>query len=132
MTDFTFNSATSIVNAVSGIKITNVTRPTRPARERNKVVIPGVNGTYDFGNNRKEDFIITIEIVIIGISASDLQTKVKALSSYLDGKGNLIFTDDLSTTYTAQVYDEVVLTGDATAKWARGLIVFECDSAGGA
>jgi hypothetical protein len=56
-----------------------------------------------------------------------LQTRIGTLSTFLDGKGNLVFSDNLSKVYTAQVYDEVAMAGDATARWTRGLIVFECD-----
>ena len=41
-----------------------------------------------------------------------------------------MFSDNPSKVYTAQVYDEVVMVGDATARWARGLVVFECDAGG--
>lgn len=128
-TDLTFKGA-SLRTSVPGISITGIARPARPSYERNKVVIPGKNGTYDFGNNRKEDFLITVEVVIEADSAKNLQTRIGTLSTFLDGKGNLVFSDNPSKVYTAQVYDEVVMAGDATARWARGLVVFECDAGG--
>lgn len=128
-TDVTFQGV-SMRTAIDGLSITNITRPTRPERERNKVVIPGQDGTYDFGNNRVEDYIITVEVVITADTAAELQTRSDALQSYLDGKGTLIFSDALGATHTAQVYDEVLLVGNANARFARGLIVFECDSGG--
>lgn len=126
-TSFTFKGV-GVDAAVEGIRITNIVRPARPSYERNKVVIPGKDGSYDFGNNRKEDFLVTVEVVIVASSAAELRTKIKALSSYLDGKGALVFSDDPTTVYQAQVYDEVPMTGDATARWARGIIAFECDA----
>jgi predicted phage tail component-like protein len=128
-TDLTFKG-TSLRQAVPGVRITNIIRPARPPYERNKVVIPGRDGSYDFGNNRKEDFLITVEVVIEADSAKNLQTRIGTLSTFLDGKGNLVFSDNPSKVYTAQVYDEVAMAGDATARWARSLIIFECDAGG--
>ena len=128
-TDLTFKGA-SLRTSVPGISITGIARPARPSYERTKVVIPGRDGSYDFGNNRKEDFLITVEVVIEADSAKNLQTRIGTLSTFLDGKGNLVFSDNLSEVYTAQVYDEVAMAGDATARWARSLIIFECDAGG--
>lgn len=126
-TDMYFKSE-SLINAIEEAKITNISRPVRPAYERNKVVIPGRDGSYDFGNNRKEDFLIIVELVVIGISAENLQNKLESLSGYLEGKGELYFTDAPTKKYNAQVYDEVSAAGDATARWARVLVAFECDA----
>ena len=128
-TDLTFNGI-SVKTAVPRIRITKIVRPVRPSYERNKIVIPGKDGTYDFGNNRKEDFLITVETVVVANTAAELQTQLKALSTFLDGKKSLVFSDDPSMTYQARVYDEVVASSDATARWARCLIVFECDAGG--
>jgi len=128
-TDLTFKGA-SLRTSVPGISITGIARPVRPSYERNKVVIPGKNGTYDFGNNRKEDFTVSVEVVIKADSAAQLQTRIKSLGVFLGGKGPLMFSDDPATIYQAQVYDEVPATGDATARWARSLIIFECDAGG--
>lgn len=126
-TTMSFKGA-ELTTSVAGAKITKITRPARPAYERNKVVIPGRDGSYDFGNNRKEDFLITVEVLITGSSASALQTKLASLNSYLDGKGELCFSDASNTKYQAQVYDEVTVADDASARWARVLIAFECDA----
>jgi predicted phage tail component-like protein len=120
----------NLTAAVEGARITNISRPARPPRERNKVIIPGKDGSYDFGNNRIEDFLVSAEIVITATSASELQTKIQALSAFLDGKGGLVFSDAPSTVYQAQVYDEVAVVGDTTARWGRALVVFECDAGG--
>ena len=127
-TDITFKGV-GLRSTIPGIRITKITRPARPPRERNKVVVPGRDGSYDFGNNRKEDFLIYVEVVLEAKSASELQNKTEVLAGYLDGKGTLTFSDS-NQVYRAQVYDELVLAGDATARWARGLVVFECDAAG--
>lgn len=124
-TDVTFKGV-SLRSTIEDIRVTNITRPARPSYERNKVIIPGKDGSYDFGNSRREDFMISVEVVITANSASELQTKVSSLASFLDGKGALMFSDS-SQVYQAQVYDEVAVSGDATARWARCLIVFECD-----
>ncbi len=120
----------SLSSEITGVNITRINRPARPRFERNKVVIPGRDGTYDFGNNRKEDFLVTAEVVITADSAIELQEKLDALSDFVDGKHELYFTDAPDKKYLAQVYDEVTVTGDATARWARCLIVFECDAGG--
>lgn len=117
-------------NEIPDSRIINIIRPIRPSYERNKVVIPGKDGTYDFGNNRKEDFLITVEIAVEAESASQLQDRLALLATFLDGKGNLYFSDAPTVIYTAQVYDTVTSAGDPTARWSKGLIVFECDAGG--
>lgn len=126
-TTMTFNNA-ELTTQVAGAIITNISRPVRPPYERNKVIIPGKDGSYDFGNNRREDFLVTVELVIPANSATELRTKLASLSTFLEGKHTLSFSDDSSTSYQAQVYDEVTAAGDATARWARVLVVFECDA----
>lgn len=115
-------------SVIVGAKVLKISRPARPKYERNKVVIPGKDGSYDFGNNRKEDFLVTVEVLITGGTAQALRLNLRFLSTYLDGKGDLTFSDDPSTVYQAQVYDEVSTREDATARWARCLITFECDA----
>ena len=129
-TEMYFNSK-ALATEVESARITSISRPARPSYERNKVVIPGRDGTYDFGNNRQEDFLVTVEIVIRADSAATLQNRLGDLATFVNGKHALYFTDAPSRVYTAQVYDEITTTGDATAKWARCLIVFECDAGGG-
>ena len=125
-TDVTFQSV-GLRATVPGIYINDIIRPARPPYERTKVVIPGRNGSYDFGNNRREDFDITVEVTITGDTSAEVQTRVALLNGWLDGKGTLVFSDALAVEYEAAVYDEVRLAGDASGRWVRGLIVFECD-----
>ena len=127
-TDLTFGDGDSLRTTLPKLRITNVIRPAMPAYTRNKVVLPGKDGSYDFGENKKEDFLITVEVVISADSASALQASVHALGTYLDGKETLVFTDDSETEYQAQVYDGVYLTGDASARFVKGVVVFECDA----
>lgn len=126
-TDLYFNNQ-SLRAKMPGINITNISRPARAAYERNKIVIPGKDGTYDFGNNRKKDFLITVEVVVTANNSVGLQSKLDDLTYFIDGKHELYFSDAPSKKYQAQVYDEVTVKGDPTARWARCLIVFECDA----
>jgi len=125
-TDVTFQES-SLRATVPGIYVNDVVRPARPPYERNTVVIPGRNGTYDFGNNRKEDFDVEVEVTVTGASAAEVQTRVAQLTTWLEGKGTLVFSDASTVTYEAAVYDEVRLTGDASGRWVRGIIVFHCE-----
>jgi len=127
-TDVTFQEQ-SLRDNVPGLHINDIIRPARPPYESNRIVIPGRSGTYDFGNNRREDFDIMVEVTVVGEDSAEVQTRVATLSGLLDGKGTLVISDAPSVEYEAAVYDEVRLTGDASGRWVRGLITFHCEGA---
>ncbi len=112
------------LTTLAGVKITRVA-PTRPSYTRHKVSIPGKPGSYDFGGNQPEDYEIIVDVLVTADSRSDLRTRINALFTALDGKKTLtadgIFCE-------AQVYSEISMDEHVTGRWARGTIVFECDS----
>ena len=112
------------LSALNGVRITGVS-PARPSYTRHKVAIPGKPGSYDFGNNQKEDYAINVNVIVVADNRSDLRTRINALFAALDGKG-LLVSDGISC--QAQVYDNVSFDENMAGNVARGNIVFECDS----
>lgn len=118
----TFDS-TDIYSVVDAV--TSVDRPALPPKTSNLVSVAGRNFPYDFGNNTKQSFEITIGFVIKATSETDLNTKVDNLTSLLDvaEAKNLIIG---ANTYKAQIYGGVNVVELPQRKAARGTITFTC------
>ncbi len=112
---------------LDGVKITGVTFPVHLPQTRHKVKIPGMDGSYDFGNNTAEDYEIIVSVLVEADNRAELRTRIISLGNALDGKEALSI-DDGPTSIQAQVYDGVSLDENMAGTVARGSIVFECDA----
>lgn len=124
---FTFKGEI-VTDIVPDILIPDVRRPLRPEVQRRKVVIPGRDGSWDFGPGAKRDFEIEVDFILRGTDTSDLMSKFRLLSAYLDGKGELFFSDDEDEKYQAQVLSLIVPERRVFSYVRSGMIVFECDA----
>lgn len=117
-----------VINAVPNILISDIRRPLRPAVVRRKVVIPGRDGAWDFGPGAKRDFEIEVDFTIKAVEAGALLAKMRSLADFLDGKGPLVFSDDPTKVYQAQVLQIIVPERGVFSVIRSGTIVFECDA----
>ena len=135
-TTFYFNETTSAAPiditsvATTGTKIiiTNITRPVRKPVTRHKLEIPGRKGSWDFGGGVVRDFRITVNMAITANASSNLIPCAEAVSSALDGKHTLYFSDSTALTYEAQTYSEISFLTEGNGDVGRATIVFECDA----
>ena len=125
-TTFTFKGV-NVNTIVTKIMISEIRRPVRPEVTRRKIQIPGRAGSWDFGLGDKQDFNIEVDFNIVAASSGQLMTLMRSLSTFLDGKGSLVFSDDQSKTYTAQVYKIITPRKRVFSYACSGTIIFECD-----
>lgn len=115
-----------ITDIIPNIMIPDIRRPLRPQVTRRKVEIPGRDGAWSFGPGDKRDFNIEVDFTINATSTADLMAKKRALSNFLDGRGELIFTDDLTESYMAEVFAQISTVRRVFSYVQSGTIVFEC------
>lgn len=94
-----------------GIYVVEDDRVLRPSLSNNEVIIPKRHGSYDFGNNtyRNRDIILTLGL-LKETTPEELRLKMREIAGWLNGKGNLIFSDEPDKHYIAKVYDFVPFT----------------------
>jgi predicted phage tail component-like protein len=124
---FTFKDV-PVTTAVADILISGIKRPLRPAVQRRKVEIPGRNGAWDFGPGARRDFEIEVDFTIKAVDTGSLMNKMRSLADFLDGKGPLVFSDDPTKVYQAQVLQIIVPERGVFSVIRSGTIVFECDA----
>lgn len=118
---FTFNNKhSSELNIISK----SDDRSLLPARRRNEFIIPGRDGTLDFGSNRFENRIITLNITLINHNLEDLRNSARAAALWLSGKGLLIFDDEKDKAYNAKIYSALSIA--QLIKCGESQISFEC------
>lgn len=123
-TTFSFKGV-PVTDIISDIMIPDIRRPLRPEVTRRKLEIPGRDGAWDFGPGNKRDFVIEVDFTIKGEDNGDLMTKMRSLADFLDGKGELIFSDDPEV-YQAQVFAQIMPSKRVFQRVQSGTIVFEC------
>ncbi len=125
-TTFSFKGI-NVTTIIADIMIPNIRMPLRASRRRRKVVIPGRDGSWDFGPGAKDDFEIEVDFTIKAVNSTDLKEKLRSMDSFLEGKGALIFSDDPTVPYQAQVLKEITLRKRVFSYIQSGTITFECD-----
>jgi hypothetical protein len=121
-------SLASTAGSTEAIRINQIQRPIRKPVTRHKVEIPGRKGSWDFGGGVERDYSIVMNMTIVASNAANLQTAVKKIDTFFDGKKALIFSDDTGTIHTAQIYEMCLVTPVGLGNVARATINFECDS----
>ena len=118
----------SVTTIVADILIPEIRRPLRPQVTRHKLEIPGKSGSWDFGDGVKQDFNIEVDFILRGATVEETRNQARALDTFLDGKGDLVFTDDPGETYSARVYAAIGLDKIVFSRVVEGTIIFECDA----
>lgn len=124
----TFNG--TAINSINGLEILDIIEPPVIPKQKNKVKIPGRDGSYNFGNNKKQDFLISIDFIISPGSYSG------TVYDSLNSLRNLLDTESPQTleTFTGSYSAEVFGAGDIETNKENGLvslegtITFECDA----
>ena len=134
MFSFKFNNVDIQTLATTGIikiGIIDISRPARPEYVTRKLEIPGRNGSWDFGQGAKKDFEISVTIRVIADNMTNATAAVKALDTFFTGgKKALVFSDDTTKTYQAQVNTIVPVTRsrELGGNIADAQITFNCDA----
>jgi predicted phage tail component-like protein len=120
---FTFNSVTS---TTMGLVIVDVQKPLMPTQKESLSDIPGRNGMFQMSKKFTTNKI-NVRCFLEGSSASDLVTKLQALSGYMysDGDESLIFDDESDRYYNAQHIDTVLVK--RTYRYCFIDLVFSCN-----
>ena len=105
-----------------------VIRPLKKSLSSHKIEIPQRAGSWDFECGVEQDYNITVEIVIIADTAENIMLCAKAIETYLDGKGQVRFTDDTAI-HEGQIYQGVYIYSDLIGNYGTATLVFECDAA---
>lgn len=80
-----------------------------PAREPNEIVIPGRNGSYDFGNPTFGKRTFSMQCHIQAASLVALRTATRNIAKWLADATELVFDDDPGKRWTGRVYAAVGL-----------------------
>ncbi len=126
-TTFSFKG-TNVTDIIPDIMIPDIRIPLRPEVRKRKMEIPGRDGAWNFGPGEKRDFNIEVDFTINATDNADLRSKMRSLSSFLDGSGELIFTDDPTQTYQAEVYSQISTSKRVFTRVQSGTIIFECQA----
>ena len=131
MVTVTFNG-TNITTAASGtvvMVVSSVSRPARKPMRRRRLTIPGRAGSWDFGNPVGEDYQVSVSGHIVAETSADVQATGLALAALLDGKHDLVVSDQPSVTHTAQVFSEIKLSPrPGRSRMVDIEITFDCDA----
>ena len=112
-----------------GIVFKSINRPLLPAMTNRSLSLYQKDGMYDFGNNKYENRIITIECTFKGDNVSDMRLNARDIAGWLsfidvNEKTKLIISDELDKFYYARLYNQVDL--ESILNYGKFTIEFEC------
>lgn len=124
MIGFTFNGIHSYDQF--GIIAKSANRPLIPSMVKNELVIPGKNGTYDFGLNTYENRVITVNVSYISSDINELRLMSREISDWLSQTSykELIFDDEPDKFYSSKIYSDTSL--ETFFRLGKANISFEC------
>lgn len=96
---FTFNNQTS---EDYGIIVNKIRRPVLPELRPRKLIIPGKDGAWDFGNNTYEEISIGIDCTLV--QPISKRALIRSLSAWLSQKSELSFSDEAEKYYIGRIY----------------------------
>lgn len=104
----------------------SLNRPILPIMRINTIEIPGVHGSYDFGNNTYGNRQISMLITYVGKDYNELRLRAREIAAWLTSKRYepLIFDDEPDKFYLARIYNQV----DFENLWRLGrtTVTFDC------
>jgi len=118
--DFTFNGETA---SSKNIIVTSIQRPMLPALRPRKLVIPGKDGAWDFGNNTYDERIINV--VCLMSRPFRIQEQIRSIAYWLSQKGTIIFSDETDKYYVGRLYTELLQEIDGSM--GSFVLPFECE-----
>lgn len=118
---FTFENQNSLDDFK--IIVNKVHRPILPALRPRKLIIPGKDGAWDFGNNTYEELPLPIDCTIV--EPLDDVSLTRAIAIWLSKKGKLIISDEPEKYYMGRVYE--TFTPDIIGPAGKFTLNFICD-----
>lgn len=98
-----------------------------PELKSNEIDLPFSQGTLDTTNKRYyKQKTIKIEFATTYSNLEELHKTKRKLATWLTGKGELIFTDEINICYDAKVDKEIVFSFDSIKKLLRFTVEFKC------
>lgn len=105
----------------------DVDKPLVAPKSSNKAEIPGKDFAYNFGNNYKQDFDITVDFVLVPGEETSLGDEEEALADILDTEGaESLEISGSEREYEAQVVDGIIPERDQYGQISRITVIFEC------
>lgn len=124
MIGFTFRNKHS---SLFKIGARSVDRSVIPAKRRKQFVIPGRDGTLDFGDDTYDNRPIVLQIGLVkNANFEELRQSARDIAQWLSGQGLLIFDDEKDKAYQAKLYEYVGIDQVETMAAGKLEIVFEC------
>jgi predicted phage tail component-like protein len=104
----------------------SIDRALLPRLRKREISIPGKHGTYDFGSNRYDNRIITVEIKFIGSTFNNLRLNARDIAEWLSSESykELVFSDEPLKYYLAKIYNESALQN--LLRLGSATLMFEC------
>lgn len=104
------------------IIVNQVSRPLLPALRERKLIIPGKDGAWDFGNNTYDESSVVLSCSLLKpLSQREL---TRQIAQWLSTKSNLYISDELDKYYFGRIYDTSFETvGDIIARFQLVFIV---------
>jgi len=114
---FIFNNISSIDMPIMINELPSITKPTR---DMNKIVIPGRDGYLTEDLETHQGTIKSCECTILDIA------EVDQVLSWLDGSGEVIFSNQPDRKYQACIINQIPFTRFMRNKWYKFIIIFDC------
>jgi predicted phage tail component-like protein len=95
-----------------------------PEKRRNEFIIPGRDGSADFGGNTFEKRTISVTLGIVSRNLEELRSLARTAAKWLSGEGLLIFDDEQGKAYRAKIYQPLSLNNLVT--FGETSVPFEC------
>ena len=117
LSGFTFAGQLS---AQVGIYLDTPTRELKPAVRTNEYIIPGRDGTLDYGGETYEKISITVPIAYKSTKTETLRDIARNLAMFFAQRGDLVFDDEPDKAYrdakvvSAPTITEIINIGSAT------------------
>lgn len=99
-------------------------RTVSPSLRKNEFIIPGRDGTIDYGLNTYEKRYITMQLNLVKNNMKDLRQQARDVAQWISREGMLIFDDEPDKAYQAKVYSEIDIEQITTT--GISTVVFEC------
>jgi len=120
-------SINGIHNKDLGVFTKIMSRPILPEKRKNKVKIPGLDGTINLGNGEYEEILIEFKICIIETTNINYRNKAREVAGWIKGENKkLIFDDEPNLEYTGECFSSVDLE-ELFNKVGECTVIFECE-----
>lgn len=121
MKGFTF---ANIHSSTYKLYVKSDNRTIAPTLRKNEFIIPGRDGSIDFGGNTYDTRLITMDLVLLKKTMEDLRQQAREIAQWFSRSGMLVFDDELDKAYQAKVYNNIDI--EEIRAYGRAKVTFEC------